>query len=248
MADKPKILILDIETAPAELWGWGMFKQNFGVEQVKEHPYILCVGYQWLGEGPAECLTKWELGEEVLLRRTRELLQMADLVIGKNSARFDLPWLNTEFLKNKIPSPGPITQIDLEKVARFSFRFLSNKLEYIVDYVGVGQKMNHEGFPLWRKVMEGNEAARKKMVRYCKRDVSITGRLYKQMRSYIHNHPFMGTNSAEGCAVCGSPVEGRGWRRTQSFMIQKVHCLNKDCGAWRSGRRVGIAKWIDENG
>ena len=68
-----------------------MFKQNFGVEQVKEHPYILCVGYQWLGEGPAEALTKWELGEEVMLRRTHSLLQMADVVVGKNSARFDLP-------------------------------------------------------------------------------------------------------------------------------------------------------------
>jgi hypothetical protein len=43
----------------------------------------------------------------------------------------------------------------LEKVAKAHFRFLSNKLDYIVQYLGIGKKVEHEGFGLWRKVMAG---------------------------------------------------------------------------------------------
>ena len=192
MLDKPKILVVDIETAPAELWGWGMFKQNFGVNQVKADPYILCVGAQWLGDKDVMMFSKWEHGTLGMLQAISDLITEADMIIGKNSEKFDVPWLTTEFTKHGVELPPPTTHLDLEKTARKHFRFLSNKLEYIVEYLGVGKKMDTGGFELWRDVMDGVESARRKMLRYCARDVKITGKLYLKMRRAIPNHPHMG--------------------------------------------------------
>jgi hypothetical protein len=238
--DKPRILVLDIETAPAELWGWGMFKQNFGVEQVKADPYILCVGYQWLGEGRPECLTVWDNGPVRMLESVRDLLQAADVVVGKNSIQFDYKWLNTEFLKYKIPPHRPVTHIDLQVVGKNQFRFLSNKLEYMLNYLDLGGKVKHEGFELWRKVMEGDEVARRKMVRYCLGDVRKTGLMYYRMRPYIVNHPSMRALGSEACPTCLSKNTKRdGIRRTKCYHVQQHQC--NDCGAYFSGKKTKVA-------
>jgi DNA polymerase elongation subunit (family B) len=237
---KPRILILDIETAPAELYGWQMFNANFGVEQVKKHPYILCVGYQWLGEGRPECVTVWDNGPKAMLLAVRDLLQEADVVVGKNSERFDYPWLNTEFLKYNIPPHRPVTHIDLQKTFKAQFRFLSNKLEYALQYLDMGGKVEHEGFKLWRKVIEGDECYRRKMVRYCLGDVRKTGQLYLRMRPWIKNHPAMRALGTEACPKCLSKNTKRdGIRRTACFHIQQHQCNN--CGGYFSGKRTKVA-------
>lgn len=231
---KPKILVVDIETAPAELYGWGMFNQNFGVSQVKAYPYILCVGAWWLGDRDVMMFSKWEHGTESMLQSIADLITEADMIIGKNSERFDVPWLMTEFLKHGIKMPPPTTHLDLEKTARKNFRFLSNKLEFIVEYLGVGKKMDTGGFELWEKVMSGNEAARKKMLRYCARDVKITGKLYRKMRGFIPNHPHMGFTPKKQCGACGSShVHVSKWRRTKAMRIQQLHC--QSCGSYFDG-------------
>ena len=237
-----KILVLDIETAPAELWGWGMYNQNFGVEQVKKDPYILCVGYQWLGEGPPECLTLWELGAETMLGRTRELMQLADAIVTKNGVKFDYPWLMTEFLKYKLAPPRLATHIDLDKVAKSQFRFLSNKLDYILKYLDMKGKVDTGGFKLWREVMDGNEVAQRKMVRYCKFDVKQTGLLYKRMRGYITSHPVMRSLGSTACPNCQSKnTKKDGIRRTACYHIQQHQCLNTGCGRYFSGVRWKVA-------
>jgi hypothetical protein len=216
-----------------------MYNQNFGVEQVKEHPYILCVGYQWLNEGPPQCLNLWDLGTEEMLRRVRDLFQEADIVVGKNSERFDYAWLNTEFLKYKIPPHRPVSHVDLQKVAKAQFRFFSNKLEYILQYLEMGGKVKHEGFALWSKVMAGNEVARNKMSRYCMGDVRKTGQLYRRMLPWIKNHPAMRSLGSEACPNCMSlHTKKDGIRRTACFHIQQHQC--NDCGTYFSGKRVKV--------
>lgn len=235
-----KILTIDIETAPAEMWGWGMFKQNFGVEQVKEYPYILMVGYKWLGEREVNCFTNWEMSQEDMLLNTLNIIKEADAIVSKNGAKFDIPWIRTELLLHKMPPLPNLTHIDLEKAARAYFRFHSNKLEFILKYLGLGRKVEHEGFGLWRKVMEGNESARRRMVHYCKGDVKGTERLYLQMRPHIENHPAIRAVGAEGCTKCGSKHTKRdGFRYTKCFQIQTHQCLS--CFGYFSGKKVKVA-------
>lgn len=222
------------------MWGWGMFKQNFGVEQVKDPPAILCVGYKWLGERKPFCLTNWEMSQEEMLAKTLELLEECDAVVSKNGIRFDVPWIRTELLKYKIGVMPKLTHIDLEKAARAYFRFHSNKLDYIVQYLGLGSKVEHEGFGLWRKVMEGDEKARRRMVTYCKGDLIITERLYNEMGPHIENHPAIRAIGSKACVFCHSKkTQKRGPRYTACFKIQRHQCL--DCRKWFDGKREKVA-------
>lgn len=237
---KPKILVLDIETSPAMSYHWRMFKENISTDQLIDPTRVLMVGMQWYGERHVEVADTWSLGERQMLQVVHDRIMEADAVVTKNGTKFDIPHLRTWFLLHGFPSLPALTHIDLEKVARFNFKFQSNKLEFIVEFLGIGHKMDHEGFMLWRKCMEGDEKARAKMIRYCKRDVIITTKLYHKLRGWIPDHPAMRSLGTEACPTCQSKdTQKRGIRRTKCFHIQRHQC-NK-CGGWFSGKRTKVA-------
>jgi len=222
------------------MWGWGMHKQNFGVNQVKEHPYILCIGYKWLHERTPRCLTNWQMSQEEMLSATLELIEEADAIISKNGARFDVPWIRTELLKYKLGPLPKLTHIDLEKAARAYFRFHSNKLEYIAEYLDITKKVKNNGFELWREVMAGDKKARAEMVRYCKGDLITTQELYERMGPFIENHPAIRALGSEACVFCHSTkTQKRGFRYTACFEIQRHQC--KSCRKWFDGTRKKVA-------
>lgn len=238
--DKARILVIDIETMAAKHWAWGMYNQNFGVNQIAEFPYILMVGYKWIGEPETYCLTNWDMSQEEMLQKTLDLIKSADAIVTKNGERFDLPWIRTELLRHKMPPLPNYTAIDLEKAAKRYFRFHCNKLEYILKYLYGDGKLEHEGFPLWRKVQEGHEPSRKKMVRYCKKDVRQTARLYLDMRPHIANHPALRSLGSTACPKCESKSTKKdGIRRTACFHIQEHQC--NSCGGYFSGKRWKVA-------
>src|SRR3990167_595270 len=73
-----KILFIDIETTPALGWVWGKYDQT--VIRFEKDWYILCVGFKWAG-GKTEVL----IGDErKLIRKVRDLLNEADLVVAHN--------------------------------------------------------------------------------------------------------------------------------------------------------------------
>lgn len=236
---KPKILVIDIETRPALSYHWRMFKENIGIDQVKEAGSILCFCAKYVGEPEMYSFSEWEHTERGMLEAAHALLSEADAVVTKNGNKFDLPWFNSQFLKHKMPPPPPLTSIDLETTLRHKFRFQSNKLDFVTQYLEIGKKVEHEGFKLWRKVMDGDEVAQRKMLRYCAGDVRITERLYKRMRPYITNHPHMGFTPKKACGACGSHhVHVSKWRRTKAFRIQQLHC--QTCGSYFDGIRQKV--------
>lgn len=239
-SSKPRILVIDIETSPSLSYHWRMFKENIGIEQVKEPGTILCFAAKWFEESEIFAFSSWEHGEEGMLQAAHSLLSNADAVVTKNGEQFDIPWLNTLFLKYKMNPVPPLTNIDLEKILRKHFRFLSNKLDFVVQYLGIGKKVENEGFKLWRKVMDGDEVAQRKMIRYCKGDVRVTDRLYKRMRPFIPNHPHLGDVKSRECGSCGSgKVHVSKYRRTKAMRIQQLHCQN--CGSYFDGVRQKVS-------
>lgn len=236
---KPKILILDIETKPALSYHWRMFKENIGIGQVKEAGGVICFGAKWFGERPTFGYSVWEHGKQAMLEAAHSLISEADAVVTKNGDKFDIPHLMTEFITAGMAPPPPTTSIDLEKTLRYKFRFLSNKLDFVVQHLEVGKKVEHEGFKLWRKVMDGDEKAQKRMMRYCLGDVRITDKLYRKMRPYITNHPHLGEIGKRECGACGSDhVHVSKWRRTKAMRIQQLHCQN--CGSYFDGIRQKV--------
>lgn len=231
-----KKLILDIETRPALAYVWGLYDQTISLNQLIEPSAPITFAAKWHGEDEVECWTEWgPEGRIGMIRRAHELLSEADAVIGYNSDSFDLKKLRGEFVLEGLPPVPPLTSIDLLKTVK-KLGFQSNKLAYVGPLLQIGQKVAHEGFDLWKSVMAGDEDARKRMEVYNIGDVVLTEELYDRLLPYIHNHPHLGEVGGQQCGACGGfHLQSRGHRRTKSFKIQRLQCV--DCGSWQDGSR-----------
>lgn len=230
----PKVLLLDIETAPNIGYFWGLFDQNISHEQIKEVSYILCWSAQWYGESAIayrEVLTRHRPRKAMLLGM-HALLDQADIIIHFNGCKFDIPVLNKEFVKHKITPPSPYKQIDLYRVVKAMFRFESNKMTAIAKQLGIEEKLKHDGFQLWVGCMEGDKKCWQTMKAYNQHDVKMLDELYTLLIPWIPNHPKMNLDHPEACPRCGTKgtLQGRGTYVTSTLTYRRYYC--RACGSW----------------
>lgn len=233
---KPKILLLDIETAPAVGYFWNLFDQNIGLNQLIKPSEILCWAAKWFGSKNEYFFASWgQGGKDEMLRALHSLMSVADAIVTYNGDKFDNPWVLGEFAKAGLSPLPPLVSIDLYKTAK-RFKMQSNKLAYVAPFFGLGSKIGTD-FSLWRGVMDGDEKSRAKMERYNIRDVRLLERVYKKLRPYVKNHPYLGDRGS--CGACGSKeLQSRGQRRTRTFSVQRLQC--QGCGSWSDGARKKI--------
>src|SRR5574342_850309 len=150
-----KILLLDIETAPHIVAAWGLFDQTITLDRVLKPGYTLCWAAKWLGEKPVFFDSVFKSSPKTMLKRLAQLIDEADAVITYNGDRFDLPTLHKDFVKHGLDRPMPAISIDLFKTVRSKFRLASNKLDFVLQYFGIGGKEKHKGMAMWLGCMEG---------------------------------------------------------------------------------------------
>ena len=232
-----RILHLDIETAPAIVYTFQLREISVGVDQIIEPGRIICWAAKWHGK-PGMHFANERGGAEKMFKAIHALMSDADAVVGYNSDSFDLAKLNGAFVQYSLPPVPPSASIDLYKTAR-KLGYDSGKLAFVGPHLGIGDKVKHEGFRLWRLCLDGDDAAWKRMRRYNEQDVRLLERLYNRLRPYISVHPFLGKPgkpAGEQCPRCRSMnTQSRGIRRTKAMIIQRVQCLG--CGGWFDGTR-----------
>lgn len=239
-----KIILYDIETSPLLVTSWQLRKPYLSHENIERDANILTAAWKELDlPGVAAlCVDPTNpTSDAALLSDLRDALEDADVLIGHNSDRFDLPWINTRLVFHGLPPLPQIKTVDTLKIARSRFRFSSNRLDYLGQYLGVGRKIKTE-YDLWKQVLAGDAQALTKMVRYNKQDVLLLEKVYKRLRPFATTHPnlrLMDASSITKCPRCGvGDLEGRGQRYTQKGVYQRYHCLNRACGAWSHGERI----------
>jgi hypothetical protein len=231
-----KILILDIETRPAVAYVWKAWDENIGYEQVIEPGGMICFAAKWVGEKDIVFYSNWTHSHHEMVAAAHALLSEADAVVTYNGDKFDLPKLNGEFILDGLGPVPPVASIDVVKTVK-KMGFLMNRLAFIGPLLRVGQKVKHEGFELWAKVLEGNDKARAKMQKYNEQDVVLLEKLYNKVRPFIKNHPQL--RNGETCPACESTkTQKRGFRFTRFFRIQRNQCT--DCGHWFETTRQKI--------
>jgi DNA polymerase elongation subunit (family B)/predicted RNA-binding Zn-ribbon protein involved in translation (DUF1610 family) len=240
MSTAPKILTLDIETAPNLAYVWGLWDQTVSLSQLLESARVIAFAGKWHDKKTVHFYSEYHNGREAMIQAAHDMLSAADIVIHYNGKSFDMKHLRREFLLAKMPPPPPVQEIDLLSVVKNRFRFVSNKLEHIVDELGIGEKMKHEGMPLWVKCLMGDRASWDTMRMYNKKDVVITESLYDELRAWIPNHPnmllFTDDMLSLACPRCASvDVQRRGVMRTLTRVSQRYQC--QGCGSWFKSTR-----------
>lgn len=187
---KIKRLFFDIETSPMIAYTWRVgWKININTDNIIEDWRIICISYKWEGDDKVHTL-KWDKNkcDKKLLEKFIKITNQADEIIAHNGDRFDIKKIRTRCIFHRIPMFPKYRSLDTLKKAKGNFSFNSNRLDYIAKFLGVGAKLEHEGFQMWVKCMQGDKQALKEMIKYCEMDIIVLEDVYNELKGYVkHN-------------------------------------------------------------
>lgn len=206
-----RILLMDIETLYMEIKGIWDLKHNDYIqpEKIVKDWSILCYAAKWLFDAdvmgetvkPQEAINR---DEASIIEGIWKLLDRADIVITQNGVNFDIPRLNSKFIKHGLPPPAAYQVIDtISPAVKKRFYSPSYKLDYLVKrYMGIEGKI-HMTMEDWDACAEGSKQALDKMLFYCKRDVApLLEDWYLYILPWIPNHPNLGLYTDHDGDVC----------------------------------------------
>lgn len=238
-----KILLLDIETKPNKVYTWGLRQQDISIGQIIEPGGMICWAAKWHKRKKMLFRSEYHHSKDEMLTEMWHLLDEADVVVHFNGKKFDIPWINTEFMRLGMPPPSPYRQVDLFRTISGKGRFPSNKLDWLLTEFGFENKVKHEGMQMWIDCIDGKGAVQKrawaKMRKYCKGDVWRLEELYEYLLPWITQHPNWGVYISPDdpvCRNCGSAhLKRRGFAYTNMRKYQRYRC--DDCGSWARGNK-----------
>ena len=202
----------------------------------------MCWSAKWLGEDEVSFSSIYDTSRKTMIKRIWKLINEADAVVHYNGSKFDMPTLNKEFLLHNLLPPSPVKQIDLLRTTRQQFKFPSNKLDYIAQTLGLGNKVKHTGHQLWIDCMNKDPAAWELMKEYNINDVILLENVYNKLRPWIKNHPNVGVHDSNPlvCPTCGGHhYQSRGTVVAKTTKYRRFCCT--DCGSWFRGHlSVGL--------
>ena len=142
--------------------------------------------------------------DERLVLELWSLLDNADIVIGHNISRYDNKKANAYFIKYGLPPVSPFKSIDTLSIAKRKFKFEFNSLAYLAKYLGVADKIENDGMPLWIDCHLGKQEALNTMLRYNIGDVKTQREVYNIIKSYDNNGVNMSLYDSTECLKCVS--------------------------------------------
>lgn len=237
-----KILTIDIETSPNLAHVWQLWNiHNVGLNQLLESGEVICFAAKWHDQKKTLFYSKHKDGREGMLRAAYDLITEADVVVHFNGRSFDMPWLMGEFVRMGWTPPAPYQEVDLKVVSAKTFRFPSNKLDYLSGELLGERKVKHDGHELWIACMAGEDKAWRTMEKYNRKDVVLTEKLFDLLRPWIRNLPNPALYGeadpvSHTCPNCGScEVTKEGFAYTKVSVFQRYSC--DVCGRWSRGAK-----------
>lgn len=235
---KRKRLFFDIETSPNIGFFWNAgYKQNIPYENIITERAIICICYKWEGERKVSSLN-WDKkhSDKKMLQEFIKVANTADELVGHNGDKFDLTWIRTRCLFHGVPMFPDYKTIDTLKFSRSKFRFNSNRLNYLGQYLGIGQKLK-TGFDLWKDiVLKDCDDCLKKMIKYCKRDVVLLEDVFNKLNNYLPAKVHYGVKYGglkRDCPECGGKTKVNK-RRVLASGTAKLQLVCYSCGKYHS--------------
>lgn len=236
--NKPKILVLDIETAPMEVYTWSLWQDNIPLNMVIKDWSILCYAAKWVGEDEIfyeDTRNQRDVRDDSkILKNIWKLMDEADIILGQNSNQFDLKKLNSRFLANGMKPPSTYRKYDTKVMSKKYFSHTSNKLEFLSKTFNESYtKLDHAkfaGFTLWKECLKGNKLAFQEMEDYNKHDILSTEEYFLKILPWDNTINYSVFNDSTPTCSCGSTsFKKSGFYYTNSSKFQKHKCTS--CGS-----------------
>lgn len=234
-----KVLIFDIENAPVKAYVWNtqVWKAFVGHNQIEQDWFMLTWSAKWLFDDEiiSDRLKPKEArkgDDSRLVKNLWGLFDEADIIVAHNAQKFDVPMANTRFIMNGMPPVRPYQVIDTLQIARQTFRFTHNKLDYLAKLFGFNPKLDTD-FSLWVRCMKGDKKALEEMSIYNDQDVLLLEEVYLKLRGWAKSHPNLNlyVDNEKVCSACGSRnLKEKGFYRTSVNEYRTFQC--NDCGGY----------------
>jgi len=238
-----KMLVWDIESSSIDIlhrqYDLTVNTKRFRPEEIVRDWNIFSIAWKFIGCDKVNCVSvssKNPTNDLELIKIFHRVISDADILIGHNSDNFDLKKFNARAIYHGLPPIPPKQQIDTLKEARKHFKFTSNKLSYLANFLGIDSK---DDSPDWNKILDGDSAELSVMREYNKKDVIVTEQLYLKLVSWMKTHPNVSIYSPikdiEGvtipsCPKCNSTnYKLNGFRYTKTGRKQRGLC--NDCSS-----------------
>lgn len=230
---EPKILVLDIETAPLLVRTYGLWNQNISTGFIQKDWYMLSFAAKWYGKKKMYYKDTRSTHEDDLevSKLAHKMMCEADILVGHNVDRFDIKKLNTRFIKHDLPPIGSKQTIDTLKIAKKYFKFTSNKLDYIAKFLGLEGKRKSPKYTqqeMWNGCCDGILDCFKENKKYNEMDITVTENVFNKLKTWDENLNFQAYIGHFNC-ICGSKDFVKyGVRYNKTTAYQRYRC--KNCG------------------
>ena len=232
-------LFFDIETSPnvGLFWEAG-YKKNIDTSNIIKERAIICICWKWEDDKNVE-FVHWDSkqSDKALLQKFIKVANEADELVGHNGDRFDLAWIRTRCLYHKIEMFPSYKTIDTLKISRQKFRFNSNRLNYIAQFLGIGSKIKTD-YNLWKDIVLSKcKKSMDKMVKYCQMDVILLEKVYKKLSGHIESKTHYGVRfggDRGSCPECGSDELIRAATSISATGTKKVRFKCKTCNKFHT--------------
>lgn len=246
------MLVWDIESSSIDIlhrqYDLTVNTKRFRPEEIVRDWNIFSIAWKFIGSDTVNCLSvssKNPTSDYYVVKQFHDVLMEADILIGHNSDAFDLKKYNARAIYHGLAPIPKKQQIDTLKEARKYFKFTSNKLSYLANYLGIDSK---DESPDWNKILDGDIDELARMREYNKKDVIVTEQLYHKLTSWMKTHPnvslYTPVKDIEGkkllsCPACNSMnYKKDGFNYGKSTKTQRYKCL--DCRSLFSGEKIKL--------
>lgn len=189
--------------------------------------------------------------DKKVCEKAKEIILSASAVIGQNSDRFDINFINARLAYHNIPGIHPtlLNRIDTMKLAKQTFDLNSYSLDYMLRFFGKPGKIKMD-LDDWKAILEKKDKkALNKMGIYNKKDVADTEWLFFNKIGPnavlpIHLGMCLGLIDRDACKLCGSKdimKDGTVQVMSTGLIYPKFEC--KICHSkWRAWQSINSSR------
>lgn len=128
----------------------------------------------------------WSRIDKELLEKFRKAYETYDIIVHFNGRWFDIQFLDTRLLKNRLPSLPDMKQVDiLNDIARRKLKLRSKRLDALKEFLEIDDLEDGHRWEYWQMAANGQKSGFDFIVEHCKRDVDRLEEVAKRVKSHI---------------------------------------------------------------